>query len=100
SDLTALAQLLYPSITVGSGTTYCPKDENNNYTTCRETEKALSLGFTHSSGTLTASEAFYVWSGVENSSNYAYLRYFFPTYTNRNYYYRDNSNLLAVCSGE
>ncbi|MBQ8168784.1 hypothetical protein IJZ97_05145, partial [bacterium] len=95
-----LAQLLYPSITVAStGTTYCPKDENNNYTTCRETEKALSLGFTSSSGTLTASEAFYVWSGVENSSDGAYYRTFDPTYAGL-YYNRIYGNLLAVCLGE
>ncbi|MBQ8168456.1 hypothetical protein IJZ97_03475, partial [bacterium] len=101
SDLTALAQLLYPSITVaGTGTTYCPKDENNNYTICRETDKALSLGLTNSSGTLTDSQSFYVWSGVENSSNVAYLRSFFPTVTNRYNYNRYNSIQVAVCSGE
>ena len=101
SDLTALAQLLYPSITVaGTGYTYCPKDENNNYTTCRETEKALSLGLTNSSGTLTDSQSFYVWSGVENSSDFAYNRYFNPTYTIRGNSTRNGSSQLAVCSGE
>ena len=101
SDLAALAQLLYPSITVAStGYTYCPKDENNNYTTCRETEIALSLGFTHSSGTLTDSQAFGVWSGVEHSSSGAYLRGFNPTYTYRPYGGRYGSNPLAVCLGE
>ncbi|MBQ8168779.1 hypothetical protein IJZ97_05120, partial [bacterium] len=101
SDLTALAQLLYPSITVAStGYTYCPTNSDGSYTICRETEKALSLGFTSTSGTLTASEEFYVWSGVENSSDGAYGRYFNPTYTYRGIRSRYNSILLAVCLGD
>ncbi|MBE7709302.1 MAG: prepilin-type N-terminal cleavage/methylation domain-containing protein [Cyanobacteria bacterium SIG32] len=99
-DLTAIAQLLYPSITVSSTatTTYCAKDENNSYTKCRETELALSLGFKNESGTLTDSQGFYVWSGVENGNYDAYGRYFGPIYTGRgNYGGRSASCLMAVC---
>ena len=100
-DLTAIAQLLYPSITVAStGYTYCAKDDSGNYTTCRETELALSLGFKNPSLTLTDSQAFWVWSGVESSSGRAYRRLFDPTGTNRYYGGRHDSVLMAVCSGD
>jgi len=102
-DLTAIAQLLYPSITVSStGTTYCAKDDSGNYTTCRETELALSLGFKSTSGTLTDLQWFSVWSGVENYGNYAYYRWFDPTLTYRHDYgtTRSSSSPMAVCLGD
>ena len=102
NDLTAIAQLLYPSITVAStATTYCAKDDSGNYTTCRETELALSLGFKNPSLTLTDSQTFFVWSGVEFTSGGAYGRSFYPTNTSRDgYFSRDGSALMAVCSGD
>ena len=100
-DLTAIAQLLYPSITVASTSyTFCAKDDSGNYTTCRETELALSLGFKHSSGTLTDSQWFWVWSGVESDSTSAYSRDFYPTYAYRSNRIRNVSDLMAVCSGD
>ena len=98
NDLTAIAQLLYPSITVAStATTYCAKDDSGNYTTCRETELALSLGFKNPSLTLTDSLPFLVWSGVERNSRGSYGRHFYPTHTYRNDPYRFDSLLMAVC---
>ena len=60
----------------------------------------LTLDTTKAAQFLSASPGsnyFYVWSGQEYSSGYAYTRYFDSTYTDWNDYYRDNGNRLAVC---
>ena len=57
-----------------------------------DTSKVSSMGFTGSS--------FYVWSGVEYSSNYAYRRTFYSSYTHWNYYGRVFSYGQAVCLGD
>ena len=62
----------------------------------------LALDTTKASQFLSASPGsssgwFYVWSGQEYSSDFAYNRYFYSTYTNWNYNGRVNSDMLAVC---
>ena len=44
--------------------------------------------------------SFYLWSGEEYSSNDAYGRYFYTTYSGWNYSNRNYSNFQAVCLGE
>ena len=43
---------------------------------------------------------FYLWSGEEYSSSYAYYRNFYTTYSYWNFYPRNYSYLQAVCLGE
>ena len=47
-----------------------------------------------------ASDYFFVWSAQESSQRYAYYRYFNSTGTNWENYYRDLSDILAVCLGD
>ena len=84
SQLIDLAKYVYntDSINGGTSTTYAPLD----------TEIAAQF--------LSASPFsgyFYVWSGQENSSNYAYIRYFFSNRTRWDNASRGSSNILAVC---
>ena len=61
-------------------------------------DKVAELGFTASQGS-----TFYIWSGEEYTSSYAFYRNFGPTFTNWNdtgtNMYRSNSTLQAVCIG-
>ena len=61
----------------------------------REDDKASKLGFKVTSGS-----SFYVWSGQEDSSTYAYYRSFYPSYTYWRSNYRGNSYFQAVCVGD
>ncbi|MBQ8168729.1 type II secretion system protein [bacterium] len=98
SDLTVLAQQLYPTISV-TNTDITGCDTNDHSATCRDTETAFSLGFMYPSGTLTSSDSFYVWSGIENSSYIAYARVFDPTHTTR-YSSRSEAGFMVMCLGE
>ena len=87
ADLTELAKVLYntSSINTSSGT----------WNLTLDTSKVSSLGFTGSD--------FFVWSGEESHSNFAFYRYFDSSYTSRGNYTpggRGDSNLQAVCIGE
>ena len=86
ADITKLAMVLYNTSNVSSSI-------YNSLTLDRT--KASSMGFT---GT-----PFYVWSGEERSSSYAYHRLFGNSSTDLYYDYRDGrykNNLQAVCLGD
>ena len=67
----------------------------------QDISSGISLDTTKASQFLSASpySCFYVWSGQEYSRDYAYYRYFYPTYTgwNDNSCLRYSSHTLAVC---
>ena len=91
ADLAALANQLYPDAegAIGAETNWdCP-----NSRSCKQDS---SLGFANSTG----NSDFYVWSGKESSSGYAYSRYFFPMNTIYSGYARTSSDKQAVCLGD
>ncbi len=86
AQLTALAEELYGAPIRSTGTT---SGLTLDY------DKVAELGFTASPGSY-----FYVWSGEESSSSYAYSRTFGPTNTLRGYNVRNHSVRQAVCLGD
>ena len=85
ADLGKLASAIYK----GNPSVGAKQDVNN---LAYESGTATSLGLPEPS--------FYLWSGEENSSGDAYLRYFASTYTNWYYGTRGNSIYQAVCLGD
>ena len=84
SDLVEIAKVLYPNQTINSnGWT-----DNLTYTA----GTATSLGFSEPD--------FYLWSGEEYSSHYAYSRFFFTRRSEWSSSSRDSSGGQAVCLGE
>ena len=83
SDLDEIAKALYPNQTINS----------SGYT-----------GITYTAGTATSlglpEPGYYLWSGEEDSSCYAYYRYFSPTYSSWGSSTRINRYAQAVCLGE
>ncbi len=105
TQLTELADYLYDMKISSSSPKYCPTDDSGNYTTCRNTELALSLGFKNSSGTLTNSDTFWVFQGKENSANSANSRTFSSVYTegfynNWQYIQRNQGGVMTICIGD
>ncbi len=88
AQLTQLAEYIYDGSSINSSGATDPTEKAMN------TEKAAKF---LSASPDSSSGWFYVWSGQEDSSYRAYSRYFYSTYTNRNYSYRTGSYVLAVC---
>ena len=84
-DLAKLATELY-------GTSVGAEQDIWNGGLTLDTSKASSLGFTGTS--------FYVWSGKDLNSGFAYYRAFSSLGTLWGYNYRTYSNFQAVCAGE
>ncbi|MBS6604059.1 MAG: type II secretion system protein, partial [Brachyspira sp.] len=61
-------------------------------------------GLTYKPGTATSlglpEPSFYLWSGEESNSGYAYYRNFYPTYSLWSYSNRGDSHFQAVCLGD
>ena len=86
AQLGELASQLY----VGNPTIGAKEDKPNiQFDTNSSTAKALGL-----------TPYFYLWSGEEGSSNYAYYRYFLTTGSYWDDRYRNNSSFQAVCLGD
>ena len=89
-QLTKLAGYIYDGSSINSSGWTNPTDKAMNTTKASQFLSARGTGYDY----------FYVWSGQEHSSYYAYHRSFLSTYT---YWYYDTRNLsykLAVCLGE
>ena len=84
-DLGKLASQLYK----GNPTINAYRDYSNLQW---DQDAATALGFT--------SPNFYLWSGEENGSFYAYIRRFHSTYSYYGSHYRDTSDGQAVCLGD
>ena len=92
SKMPTMAQLgeLASQLYVGNPSIGAKEDkEHIQFDTNSSTAKSLGL-----------TPYFYLWSGEENSSNYAYYRLFNTTYSGWTNYYRDDSTNQAVCLGE
>ena len=86
AQLAELASQLYvgnPSIGAKENKSGIQFDSNSS------TAKALGL-----------TPSFYLWSGEEDDSNYAYSRYFYATYSNWGDTSRNGSYFQAVCLGD
>ena len=57
-----------------------------------DTDKAKSLGFT-----LNSSNSFFIWADYEYSGRYAYIQYFYPTYTMYDEPSRTSSSYQTIC---
>ena len=85
ADLGALASTLY----VGNPTIGAREDKSG-LDFDEESATAIALGLT---------PTFYLWSGEEYGSNYAYYRAFDSTGTGWSYIIRYDSDIHAVCLG-
>ena len=88
-QLDQLARDLYPGATINTGIGVGSTGGS------RDNDLAMEWNFISSPGS-----SFRLWSSEENSKYIAYYRYFYSTYTSRNYYDRTNSNYQAVCLGD
>ena len=86
NELAQIASYIYSKDVSPSGRTNGTRDD----------DKASKLGFK----VTTSDYEFFVWSGQEHSSGYAYYRYFFPSDTLWYYYGRNYSFFQAVCVGD
>ena len=85
AQLTAMANALYPDVEIqATGTTY----GNIDKTLIPEPLSGLSSSW------------YYLWSGSELSTDYAYTRDFGATWSGRNYNDRTSSSVRAVCVGD
>ena len=82
AQLTALAEEIYGTSINSSGSTY-----NINW----NKDKLDEMGFDTSLGSV------FVWSGEEYSSNTAYTRYFYSTYTGWSVHFLRSNDYQAVC---
>ena len=86
AQLAELASQLY----VGNPTIGAKQDKDNiQFDSNSSTAKSLGL-----------TPYFYLWSGEENSSRYAYGRNFYTTLSGWYNDYRNDSRIQAVCLGE
>ena len=86
AQLAELASQLY----VGNPTIGAYRDKDNiQFDSNSSTAKSLGL-----------TPSFYVWSGEEHSSHYAYYRFFDSSGTEWDYNYRDGRGRVAVCLGD
>ena len=86
AQLAELASQLY----VGNPTIGAKQDKDNiQFDSNSSTAKSLGL-----------TPYFYLWSGEEGSSHYAYLRVFDTTYSRWYYTGRSSSYFQAVCLGD
>ena len=88
-QLDQLARDLYPGTEISS-TLY-----ESSYGT-RDNDLAFEMGFLSSASI----SSFWVWSSEEYSKSIAYSRSFDSSYTTRRNYYRNDSNVQAVCLAE
>ena len=85
AQVAKIADYVYNTSGIGA------KEDVSNLTL--DYDKVAELGFSATQGS-----AFYVWSGEEYSKDYAYSRFFYPTYTHCYYYSRrKDSYRHAVC---
>ena len=89
TQLAELASYIYGMNVGTSGTVYCPKDANGNYTKCRDESKSQGLGF--------PSSTYYVFSNQERNATSAYTHCFYPTYTYKYYGHGRGSSFYTLC---